>query len=77
MVLTAVLMTFQGFCDVTLCLWVRGPDVSKDVLDSLIFKVKALRSFETSGTITSATQHNIPDELHVESHTLFVGSRRK
>jgi hypothetical protein len=76
-VLTAVLMAFQGFCDVTLCLWVRGPDVSKDVLDSLIFKVKTLRSFETSGTITSETQHNAPNELHVGCHTLFVGSSRK
>ena len=70
-------MTFQGFCDVTPCLWVRGTDVSKDVLDSLIFKVKTLRSFETSGTVTSATQHNIPGGLHVECHTLFIGSRRE
>jgi hypothetical protein len=72
-----VFLTAYGFCDVKLFLWAIGSDVSKDVLDSLIFKVKKLRTLETSGTVTSATQHNISDELHVECHTLFVGSRRK
>lgn len=70
-VLTAVQLKSQVFGDVALCLRVQSSlRFWRVFLDCFTLKIKALWSFETSGTIHPMTQHKTSEKLNFQ-HTIF------